>query len=106
MKLDAKSPLRQQMSAFMRLAQIQIAGASVLREDAVEAMRLVSEMVWPEDALTAANTFIRGNVAVFKAFKIVLVHCGVAAQSHSPDWTHSPTQLNILKYEVLANLYG
>ena len=38
--------------------------------------------------------------------KIVLVHCGVAAQSHSPDWTHSPTQLNILKYEVLANLYG
>ena len=29
--------------------------------------------------------------------KIVLVHCGVAAQHQSQDWAHSPTQLNILK---------
>ena len=30
--------------------------------------------------------------------KIVLVHCGVAAStSHNQDWSHSPTQLNILK---------
>ena len=31
--------------------------------------------------------------------KIVLVHCGVAASksAKTPDWTESPTQLNILK---------
>ena len=30
--------------------------------------------------------------------KIVLVQCGVAAStSHTQDWSHSPTQLNILK---------
>ena len=38
--------------------------------------------------------------------KIVLVHCGVAASqsAKTPDWSESPTQLNILKNQYASLL--